>query len=130
MVVSNAAFQRDPQLGDLLPQATASRLRQTGGVLLAHHHRFQHGAPRHPQDIGSHRAQFDVGVFEHLLNAIGNIGRLPAQNRPVTSEIPQIADRFGRNEAPPEQSMLEQVPTIYSSSDRVRSHAQSQPAHG
>ena len=57
----------------------------------------------------SHRPQLDVGVLQHLMNAIGHARALPLELSPVTRQVPQLALRPGRHEAATQQAALQQL---------------------
>jgi len=68
-----------------------------------------HGARRLAQNIGGHIAQFDVGIFQHLLETIDDACPIFDQTGAMPSEFAQFALLGGRDEAGGEQAVLQEI---------------------
>jgi hypothetical protein len=82
---------------------------------LAVQQRLQHQLARHPEQVGEHATQFDIGIFQHLLDTValtrGIVQKLPTPTR----EIPSFRDRTRRDETRANHGMAEkrgQPPSI------------------
>jgi len=60
-------------------------------------------------DIAGHGGQFDIRVFERLLDAIDQPGSIGCQTTAVARQVPQFPLGTRRHKACPQQTMLEQV---------------------
>lgn len=81
---------------------------QPAGVTFTSDQRLQHGPAGHAEDIGDHRGQLDLDVFENLLDALLVPDPFADQYGPYAGEIPQSADPLGRHERGPEHAAFGQ----------------------
>ena len=65
--------------------------------------------PETPQYVAGYRPQLDVGVFQHLLNAVGDAGLLAHPLRAVPSQVSQFPLSAGGDKAPFQKPMLQQL---------------------
>ena len=77
-------------------------------VLLSRDHRRSIRRPRAPS-VGDYRSELQVGVFQHLLNALLVLHHLPHQLLARAGQIAQFLDRPRRNEARADQPMRQQI---------------------
>ena len=106
VVVVEVPVQGLLQLADLPTHAGAGHLSKDLRVTLAGDHRFQHGPAGNTEDVAGHGGQFDLGVFEQLLQTLLLPGPVAHQGAPVAGQIPQPADRLGWHEAGPAHAPL------------------------
>lgn len=78
MVAHPVSFQCLNNLGNLLLGPAFGQLRHLGGLRFSFPQRLQHQLPGHTKQIRQHIAQFHVGVFPHLLDAVLGV---PQQRR-------------------------------------------------
>ena len=109
VVGSETALQRGPERRQLRPQLALGEVRQRLGIRLALAERPQHRLTGGAERTARHRGQLDVGVLEHLLQAVGLAAPLPGQRLAIARQIAQLADRLRRHEARPQQPVLEQL---------------------
>ena len=95
--------------GDLAPAVAPRQLGQRRRVVLAGDQRLDHGPARDAQHVGGDAGQLDVGVLQHLLDAVGHRGPVADQLGPLPRQVAQLADRRRRDEAGREQAVLEQL---------------------
>jgi hypothetical protein len=65
--------------------------------------------PKAPGDLAGHRGQLDVGIFQHLLDPIERPRPVIDQGGPEAGQVAQRPDRRLRDEAGPDQAVLQQV---------------------
>ena len=65
--------------------------------------------PEAPSTSVATLGELDVGVLQHLLDAVGHARPLPDERLAVAGQVAQLADRLGRHEAGPQQAVLEQL---------------------
>ena len=70
-MLGEVSLQRQLELGDLGPQASFGQVGELVRVLLTTDQGPEHGSPRLAQDVGGHGAQLDVGIFQDLVDAVG-----------------------------------------------------------
>ena len=87
-----------PSLGPVRPAPRGPSLRRPGPAS---------PAPK-PPERGGHRRQLDVGSLQQLLYPVGLPAALLDQAAPVAGQLPQFPLRPVRDEAGPQQTMLEQ----------------------
>src|SRR5512135_47818 len=109
VVFRHGALQRHPQLRDLAPQAPPRPLRQLDRIELTPDDRLDHIPARDAQHVRGDRAEFDVGVLQHLLDPVGDGGLLADQLGALAGQVPQLPGRSGWDEAGPQQAMLEEL---------------------
>jgi len=73
MMPGHTTFERQLQFRDLVPQQSFD-ISPAGQRLPPGEHRLQDRSPRSTQSIGRYRCQLNVGILQHLLNAIRNGG--------------------------------------------------------
>src|SRR5438876_532802 len=109
MMLGHTTFERQFQFRDLVPQQPFGHIRQPGRVLLPGEHRLQDRSARSAQSIGRYRCQLNVGILQHLLNAIRNPVDLLYQTHAIPREVAKFTGGLRRHETPAEQSVLQQV---------------------
>src|SRR6266850_1626514 len=109
MMLGHTTFERQFQLRNLVPQQPFGHLCQPGSVLLPGEHRSQDRSPRSTQSIGRYRCQLNVGILQHLLNAIRNSVDLLYQTHAIPREVAKFACWLRGHETPAEQSVLQQI---------------------
>jgi hypothetical protein len=72
-------------------------------------HRLDYPPATEAHDIGDHRVEFDVGLFESLLNPLDMAGLLARQLLAGTQQRPQLLDLLFRNEAGPDQPATHEI---------------------
>src|SRR4029077_4872661 len=109
MVLGKSSAQRflDLVLGSVKP--SPCQRRQHRAVAFAIDQRCQNSSSRYSQHITSNAGELDVGVFQNFLYSVGDAGTLLDQGLPMARQIPELADRFRRNETLAQQSVLEQL---------------------
>jgi hypothetical protein len=80
------------------PQPATRQVGHLRGIRVAGDQRAQHGTARDAHDVTGDRAQLDVRVVQHLVNPIDRARTLVQERRPVTRQIPEVAN--GRRGAP------------------------------
>jgi hypothetical protein len=98
-MVAEVAGERLLQHAKLGAQAAAGELRQHLRVPFTRDQGGHHGPAGDPEAVSRHHAQLDLGVLKQLLHAVllGSPGG--DQISPVTGQVPQPADLWGRHEA-------------------------------
>jgi hypothetical protein len=91
MMRKKLALQRQFQLRNLRTHAATRGLCQTGGVFLAVDQSVQDLTPGNAQDIAGHNSQFEVGVLQELVDAIGGACVFAFELRAMPGQIPQLA---------------------------------------
>src|SRR6266850_6211627 len=109
MMPGHTTFERQLQFRDLVPQQSFGHLGQPGSVLLPGEHRLQDRSPRSTPSIGRYRCQLNVGILQHLLNAIRNAVDLLYQTHAIPREVAKFACWLRGHETPSQQSVLQQV---------------------
>ncbi|MFF3159695.1 hypothetical protein [Streptomyces sp. NPDC057910] len=66
---------------------------------------LEHRAARDPEDVGDHRRELDLRVFQELLRALSVPGALVGEDRAGTGQVPQLTDRFRGHERGPEHAV-------------------------
>src|SRR5215831_8252411 len=94
---------------DLLDFGCQSPMRQRRNLLHIRcrlvHQRLKHSLAGNTKHVTENRSQFNVGVFQQLLNAIAFRGSVGQQLLPIASQIAQFANVAWWNEAGPYQSV-------------------------
>ena len=103
-----AAFQRLAQLRELGAHPTLRHLREHRRVSRARAQRVEHRASGLAEDVGSDAVQLDPAVLQRLVQAVGLTLALGDLRLAITSELAQLTDRLGRNEAGTQQAGLGQ----------------------
>ena len=106
VVFRNLTLQGRAQFGDLGPQLPPGQIRHLFGVGLAADQGPEHVPSGGPQDVGGHRSQLDVGVFQNLLDAVGRPVLLGHQLGAVPSQVTQLPLGALRDEAASEAARL------------------------
>jgi hypothetical protein len=109
VVVPQPALQRLHERVALLAQRPAGQLGQPLRVGLAGDQRLQHGAAGGAQDLARDRGELDVGVLQHLLDPVDRPRALLDQAGAEAGQVAQGADRRLRDEAGPDQAVLQQL---------------------
>ena len=65
--------------------------------------------PGNAQDIARHHSQFDVGVLQELVDAIGGARPFALEFGAMAGQVPQLALRSGRHKAAAQQAVLQQL---------------------
>ncbi|HXJ39078.1 MAG TPA: hypothetical protein VNH18_07355 [Bryobacteraceae bacterium] len=58
--------------------------------------------------MAGNRSQFDVGILEHFLDAVGHSGPLLHQNSSIAVQVAQFTQMLARDKTPPQQTVLKQ----------------------
>src|SRR6266545_2936492 len=109
VMIVKLSFQSSLQLGNLAAKLALGQIRQRRDILLPGNQPLNHLASRHPQHITGHRAQFDVGGLQHLLNAVVDRVSLLHQLGLLARQIPKLALLALRDKTRPEQPTLQQL---------------------
>src|SRR6266853_3374589 len=109
MMLGHTTFERQFQLRNLVPQQSFGHLGQPGSIFLPSEHRLQDRSPGSTQSVGRYRCQLNVGILQHLLNAIRNPVDLLYQTHAIPREVAKFTCWLRGHETPPEQSVLQQV---------------------
>src|SRR6266576_737539 len=109
MMLGHTTFERQFQFRDLVPQQPFGHLGQPGSVLFPTEHRFQDRSPRSTQSVGGYRCQLNVGILQHLLNAIRNAVDLLYQTHAIPREVAKFTGWLRGHETPAQQSVLQQI---------------------
>src|ERR1022692_346191 len=109
VVFRHPALQGQTQRGNLGTQLPTRQLGQRRRLRFARDERTQHIPAGDAQHVARHRTQLNVGVFQHLLNAVGDrrlrLDQLPSLPR----QLAQVPLRCGRHKTSLQQSVLEQL---------------------
>lgn len=108
-MVSQGPLQGLGQLLSFLFHPSASQFGQLLRILLPFQHGLQNRPSRVAGDIAGDGGQFDIGVFERLLDAIDQPCSISCQATAVARQVPQFPLGTCRHKARPQQAMLEQV---------------------
>src|SRR5712692_10451974 len=109
MMVGQLPFQSFLQLGNLPAQLPLGEIGKLVRIGLPFYPRLNHGPAGDAHHIAGHRGQLDVGIFQDFLNPIDGARLFFHQLRPVPREVSQLALRTRGNEAPFQQSALQQL---------------------
>jgi hypothetical protein len=109
VVVGDAAHERLPQLGVLLPQQSLRQGGERFGISFPGDERGQHRPPGGAEHIRGDVAELDVRRLEDLLHPIGFAGALLDQLPPVAGQLAEFPHRRRRHEARPQQALLQQA---------------------
>ena len=109
MVLRDPAVQGLLQLGDLAPQAALGQLGQVLRILAACDDRPKHSPARDAQHVAGDAGQLDVGVLQHLVDAVDHRRPVADQFGPLPGQLAEFTDRGRRDEAGGEQAVLEQL---------------------
>src|SRR6202161_2595574 len=107
-MIAHAALQSQLQLRQSSAQSSASYLGQLLRVVLAADDSFDHQAARNTQSVGRNGTNLQVGVFQHLLEAVRDSVAVFDKSDTIASEVPQLANRRWRYKTTAQQAMLQQ----------------------
>jgi hypothetical protein len=104
-----AALQRLAQRGDLGAEFAAGEIGEDVGVGRSRDERVEHRAARRAEDVGGDAVQFDVGVFQRLVQPVGLALALGDLRLAIARQRPQLTLGFGRHEAGSQQPGLHEL---------------------
>lgn len=104
-----AALKRFPQSRRLRLEASSGEVREGLRIGGPADESFNHRPPRDPENVGGNGGELDPGILEHLVQAVGLSLTLGDLRLGLARELPKLPDGFGRNEARPEQAVLEEL---------------------
>ncbi len=89
--------------------AAPSGLSQFCGVFLSRHECVQYLPSGNTQDIAGHRPQFDIGVLQELVDAIGSSRVFALELGAMPRQVAQFTLRPTRHKAAAQQAVLQQL---------------------
>ncbi len=89
----DSPVQRQTQRGQLFAEPSFGQLSQDLRVGLALLNGREHTSATDPNNITGHRAQFDIGCLQHLVNAINLLGARLDEVLAIPCQISQDPDR-------------------------------------
>ena len=109
MVLGHAAAKR---LAELLRRCLYPPIRKAGqfrGVAFAGNQCLDHRAAAHAHEVGDHRVQLDVGVFQRLLQPLHMARLLTHQLLAGAQQVAHLLGLRIRHEARPDQTVRQQI---------------------
>ncbi len=89
--------------------APVSQGRQSLGIGLSGDQRLNHAAAGEAKDVGEHRIELDVGIFQRLLQALRVAAAFAHELLAGAQQIPHLLGRLVGHEAGPDQPMRHQI---------------------
>ena len=108
MLGTKPPVQRGLEVLLLFPEAAFGEFRSLLGSVHACQQGLHDRAARGAHDIGRHTGQFDIGIFQYLLQTIDFRTVGMDQLAPVPRQVAKIPDLDRRDEAALEQPMLQE----------------------
>src|SRR5215208_71557 len=109
VVLSDLAVKSRLKLIRIGAQQTCGTGEQSVGTRLHLNQTANDGAPAHPEEVADEAGNLQIGVLERLLQPQAMLRDLPPELLPRPREVPELLDRGGWDEAPPNESMRHQV---------------------
>ena len=125
VMVADVTLKSQAQFWNFFFESFLGKRGQVFGVVLPGNDGFDHPSARNAQGVGGNRTEFDVGLFEKLLNAIRHRTLRLLQLCPKARQIAQILNVGGRHKAAPNQAMLQEISdplTIFGIGLTTRNH--------
>ena len=109
MMVGHSAAQRCLQFGWAGFDPAVGQGSQSSRVGFAGDQRFDHPTTGQADDVGNHRVEFDVGVFQRLLDALDVTAPLPHELLAGSQQVAHLLRRLVGNETRSDQPVRQQV---------------------
>ncbi len=109
VVFPEPAGQRLGQLWQLGTHSGFGHVGQDRRVTFTVDQRGEHGPAGDAHDVGGHRRQFDSGVFQEFLHALGLAAAFGGEYRAGPGQIAEFPDRLRRHERGPDQAVRPEV---------------------
>ena len=97
------------QLGQLDPHPPVSQIGEHPGITLSGDHGVQHRAAGHAVQVADHRVEFDLRVFQRLLQPQLLPRLIVDQAAPIAGDIAQPLDRLGPHQAGPAHASFDDL---------------------